>query len=297
MGTALIACGIILIAARVNGAATAGTIVGWWPLFLVMLGGEVLWHNYAVKDGSIRLNFDVFSILTVGLIVFFSLGMFALTEIGVVARLNRIVSAQDYYLETPVRAATVDGSIRKVVLSSPYCRLSVRTAGEKDIAAYGTGIVTAASLKAAKEMLNNAEVNFRQEGDTIYVSFHYPRTGSGLGYDVRVDEFTVTVPGDLAMEVNDTASLRVYADEVKANWLIDGAGDAEIRLPQDADVLIEAHTVDAKLLGGNAEWKITEEQNAAEGVYGRIKGEAQCGNGKYKYIVLGTERLTVNMLK
>lgn len=292
LGAALIGSGIILAAARVNGAAAAGAVFTWWPLLLVMLGGEVLWHNYSAKDANVRLSFDIFSIFTVGMIVFCSLGVFTLTEIGVVPRLQAVIAGQSYSLQIPVNQRAV-AAVRKAVISSPRSPLVIRTGTDKTFSTCGKATVTAASLAQAESMLDNVNVDYRQEGDILYVSFSHPY-GGGLGQDIRVDEFTVTVPGDLAVEVDGSAFLRVYADQIKADWLIDAVSHVEIRLSEGADVRVATYISEPGTLSGNVDWKTEDKPEAPADIARMVKRTA--GNGKYEILVLGGGSLTVNRL-
>jgi len=292
LGTALIVCGIVLVAARIQGNAAAGLVIAWWPLFLVMLGGEVLWHHYTAKDGNTRLYFDIFSILTVGLIIFCSLGLFTLTEIGVLPRLQAVLASQSYSLRTPVHQIAVDAAVQKVVVSAPHSRLVLRAGADRTISAGGKADILATSLAQAEGRLDNLSVEYRQEGDTMYVTFSYPYGGS-LGQDIRVEEFAVTVPGDLAVEVNEPGSLWLDADRIKADWLIDAAGYVEIRLSADSDVRVETDISDAGRLDSDMAWVEEDEPEETDGMR-MVKRTA--GNGKYKIKVPGAGHLSVNRI-
>jgi thiol:disulfide interchange protein len=94
MGVLLIALGGFLLWAQINHKAALDLVIRWWPLILLLLGGEILWYAYAAKEEAPKIKYDFFSIFIIFFIVLTSLGLYSLNYIGVIPRLSMMVSAR-----------------------------------------------------------------------------------------------------------------------------------------------------------------------------------------------------------
>lgn len=96
MGVLLIMLGGLLLYAQISLIPAMEIVIKWWPIILFLLGAEVLIYTALSKQDSPKVKYDLFSIFIILLIVLTGVGMYGLTEAGVIPRLNRIVVAQNF---------------------------------------------------------------------------------------------------------------------------------------------------------------------------------------------------------
>jgi hypothetical protein len=294
MGLVLVASGIILLLAQFQGISALSLALKWWPVIFILLGIEVLWHVYSSKEENPKVKYDVFSIMMIFFIVFCGLGVWGLTEVGIMPRLTRMASAQRYQLKTPREEIKLENSVKKIVIEAPRCGLKVRDGGGNSILGMATADITADNRQTAEDFLAGETIASRRVGDIIYLSFNLPLSGGEFGYQARIIDYDLILPGDREVEINGSYPLQVYADRLQNNWLIDGA-DTEIRVSENADLKIEGLMEDQDCFSGNVDWKITEPPADLGGPY-KTRGELVLGSGRYKLNVINSHRLTVNKI-
>lgn len=296
MGLVLIVFGVLLLLAQFNGVSALNFALKWWPLIFILLGVEVLWHVYSSKEETPKVKYDVFSMIMIFLIVLCGLGIWSLTEIGIVPQLSKMVSAQRYQLKTQFTEIALENSVKKIFIEAPGCEVRVHAGGGNSIAATATADLTADSQETAEQLLAASEINSRRLGDTIYISFDFPLPGGDFGYQARIIKYDLVIPGDRAVEINEARSLVVHADQLKNNWVVDGT-DIEIRVPGSADLKIEGLVDEEDYLLGNVDWKITRPSTELGGPY-KTRGELVLGTGRYKLSIINRRggRLAVNKI-
>lgn len=91
MAIILIALGVIMFVSQISGSSALNIAINLWPLMLILLGTEILWFKYKCEDEGVIIKYDLFSIFLVMIILFTNLGLFALTEIGIISVLKDMV--------------------------------------------------------------------------------------------------------------------------------------------------------------------------------------------------------------
>lgn len=297
MGVVLIAAGVLLLTAQFSGKAAVETAVKWWPLILVLLGGEVLWYSYSAKEESPKVKYDIFSIFIILVILVFSLGVQGLTEIGLIPQVSRIVSAQHYSLKIPQQEFPISEEIKKVVIEGPQqCNFTVRTGSGNTVIAFGNAYVVADTQDTAEKMLAENGAVFGTSGETLYISFNLSLQGSELGYHVRVMDYTLIIPENKQVEVKHRGyTLALIVDSLQNDWIVEGGRNTEIRLSSQANVKVIAEVSHESGLGGNAKWEIKRKGETDQGLR-EIRGEAVFGSGEHAIYVYQAENVAVNQL-
>lgn len=85
MAIVLIAFGIILFVAQINQLSAINISIKFWPIILLLLGGEILWYSYRHKEDMI-IKYDIFSMFIIVLIIIVSLGVYGLSEIDAISK-------------------------------------------------------------------------------------------------------------------------------------------------------------------------------------------------------------------
>ncbi|ATW26499.1 hypothetical protein [Candidatus Formimonas warabiya] len=283
MGMVLIAAGALLLFAQINQVKVLNQIMKWWPAVLLLLGGEVLWYAYRGKEESPKVKYDVFSIFIIFIIVSISMVIYGLSEIGLVSQFQKMVSAQNF-TQVSDQTISLDNSIKKIVVESVQDSMDVRFTKEKMIRVRSTADVTADNRGTAAEILGDSQVKALKSGDTLYLSFNSVSAGSDLGYHARIIQHTLLIPEDRAWEIHNQSSLKLYADYLSSDCVIDGSGDTEIRLGKEADVKVEVSSEEPLRLGGNVKWTVSGEENGEQGPF---RGTYVWGAGMRHLNVIG----------
>lgn len=297
MGIVLVCLGVTLIFSLIKGTVVTGLLTKGWPLVLLLLGGEVLWYTFSSKEESPKIGYDIFSIFIIGLICITSLGLYSLTRIGIIPRVEAMVSGQNYVLKTPMEEIGIDGTVNKVVIDASHCKVNIRTGTSSTVAVHGTAQVHAASLEEAQKLLTNQEVIYKELGDTLYISFNIPTYGRGPWDYIDIENYNIIVPQNIDVEVDNPAYLHILADQIKGNWQVVGPSTVEVNLPEDADIKLVALVDREEDLRGNVDWQIAPDDNAGEEASGKkLKGEITYGEGNYRIHIRSGGRVILNQV-
>lgn len=100
MGIVLIGFGILILIAQINKLSAVELAVKFWPMILILIGGEVLWYSYKTKDEEdIKIRYDVFSIFIVMIILSVNIGIYGLIETGIMDLVKLKVSQEIHYYD------------------------------------------------------------------------------------------------------------------------------------------------------------------------------------------------------
>jgi hypothetical protein len=295
LGVLMIVLGVVMLAAQFKQVSIIDTLLTWWPLILVLIGGEILMNVYTSKEQEPKVKYDGFSIFIIMVIVFFSIGMYALTATGVIEGISWMVESSIMSVEVPSQRIELDDGIKKVVISAPRGRLDVKKSSTSEVVIFGEVVVNAANKEEAKDLAEQNMAITRREGDTLFVQL-LPITWSGdFKPGIREIKHTLLLPPHINVEVNSSGyfNLDIDGGAIGENWLIKGNGNAAITVSKGADLAIDAQVNSPEHLGGNASWEVEEKavlHANGEPIYqGHLKwGE---GSRKISFILDGGEVL------
>lgn len=296
LGVLLIALGVIILIAQVNQYRILDTMLTWWPIVLILIGGEILWQIYTSKDQDPRVRYDVFSMFIILVVVSFSIGMYALTSTGVLEMVTRAVSSRNMTLEIPRSSFEVDNSIEEIIIKAPRESLNLEVSAGKNLVMFGTATLDAVDEKEAEGIIEQGKMSVNREGEKLYVSIvPMPRSGDmkpGV-YDVR---YTLLLPKGKKIRIESTGyyDIKVAPDAIEGSWLVDGRGRISIKMAKDANVSVEAQVPDPNQLGGSAVWQASE--NPSDNFNGQtwFKGSVQWGDGRHRIIILNGDEVLID---
>lgn len=100
MAIVLIGFGILILIAQINTISAVELGIKFWPMILILLGGEVLWYSFKSKDEEdMRIRYDVFSIFIVMVILSVNIGIYGFIETGVMDLIKLKVNEEIHYYE------------------------------------------------------------------------------------------------------------------------------------------------------------------------------------------------------
>lgn len=295
MGIVLIFFGFILLISQLKTQSAAIILIKGWPLILVLLGLEVLWHYYTSKDEKAKIKYDILSIIIIGAICAASLGLYVFTQVGVVSRISDMVLNQSYKMDAKVSEFIVDDTVKKLVIDASGLQLNVRTSQNNKVTAQAKAYIKANSKEKAQELLQEQEVVYEREGNTVFMSFNRPTSGN-----ISVNEYDIIVPASLEVEVSETSAVKFICQQIQSDWYIFDASNVDIVLSENANVKLVALVENQESLMGNVDWNIAgQDSSGSNDLPGNSKSlrcETTFGSGKNKIYILESGDITANKL-
>jgi hypothetical protein len=285
-----------MLSAQFRQVAILDMLLTWWPLILVLIGGEILIHVYAAKEPEPKIKYDAFSIFIIMVIVFFSIGVYSLTATGVLERVTWMVESSIIPVEVPDDRIVIDEGIERLVVSAPRGKLNIKKSSNPEVVIFGEAFVNAADRDEAKSLVEQNRVVTHREGDTLFVQFLSNTWSGDFKPSIREIRHTILLPSDRNVEISgpNYFNLDIDGEALGNDWLIKGNGVLNITAVKESDLAISAQVKSPGHLGGNVNWETDEtalSMNGGSVLKGQLKwGE---GNNKVNIIIDGGE-LAVN---
>jgi len=101
MAIVLIGFGITMFVAQISKVSAVELAIKFWPLILILLGGEILWFSIQAKkqNEDIKIRYDVFSVFIVIVILFVNIMLYGLMETGILDYIKVRISEETYRYE------------------------------------------------------------------------------------------------------------------------------------------------------------------------------------------------------
>lgn len=279
MGIVLVAFGLILFVSQIKQSSALNMISTMWPIILVLLGLEILWFRYSSKDENISIKYDIFSIFIVFVILFVNIGVYAVTEVGMMSRLQNMVLSEDYIMDEVIKEYIVDKNINKIIINE-IDNLDIRATEDNKISGICKLHIYAISQEEAKELSTEEYIKFKKSGNTLYIySASNRNDNNSYSNPGSIDIF---IPSNIDVEVTDCYNLDLVYSDFNNSWLFDRVNRINVRLDDTSNVKINAFVELLDLLEGNVKWSFNN-----FGEY--IKGE---GDNLIK--ILNSDNIIVN---
>ena len=299
MGLLLILLGGALLIAQFNQLAVVDFFMKWWPLLLVCLGIEVLVYSFYLQKDQAKIKYDLFSIFIILIIVCSGIGIQMLNETDLTTYIRQMATVQNFKVQTEETEFTLPPNVSKVIITAPSCGLKVGTWDKHMVQSSGSASVAAENLSHAKALLKeSSEVISKQTDDTLYISFNTVYSGS-MSYQATVTSYSLMVPDSVPVEIHgDYAPVQIEG-VLKSDWKLSNCDTANITLPAENSLKIDAIVSDPSSLQGNVRWEIqnqTASNPDSETTETNIHGQTILGNALNHLIITNSGSVTVNQL-
>ena len=98
MAIVLIGFGILIFIAQINALSAVELSMKFWPMILIVLGGEILWYIYKSKDSEdIKIKYDILSIFIVMVILSVNMVIYGFIETGIMDLIKIRVNEEIHY--------------------------------------------------------------------------------------------------------------------------------------------------------------------------------------------------------
>ncbi|WMM24096.1 hypothetical protein RBU61_14350 [Tissierella sp. MB52-C2] len=99
MAIVLIGFGILIFISQINSLSAVELAVKFWPMTLIVLGGEILWVSFKEKkeNESFLIRYDIFSMFIVMVVLFVNICIYGFVETGIMDYIKVRVSEETNY--------------------------------------------------------------------------------------------------------------------------------------------------------------------------------------------------------
>jgi hypothetical protein len=215
LGVLLIALGIIMLAAQLKQLMLLNVFLVWWPIILVLLGGEILWYICSSKEPEPKVRYDVFSMFIVFVLVFCSIGMYAVTSTGIMHRVTEAVSSHYFTVEVPRQAVAVETKVEQVIVRVPSGKVNIESADGQEVVLLGTATIRATGREQAEQLAAGVRLAGHIEGTAwngVKVAFEELSRSMGGFYDIDMSYITVTIMGTGTVAMHAAKASSKYGD-------------------------------------------------------------------------------------
>ncbi|MFT8319623.1 MAG: hypothetical protein ABF649_01820 [Bacillus sp. (in: firmicutes)] len=258
MGLSLLFLGIFLLLTQLLDWELTTVLKVWWPIILVVLGMEILLYLFTSKQEKPYLNFDLFSIIIVGIIGTAGIAIVFLQSTGLLDLMEKELTKEEVTMELPAFDYKIKSGIKRVVIetegqSSP---LSIEGTEEKNVSLFGTYRTDNTEDKIRiKKSEDYVLVN--EKGDTVYFKLKdLPVRLNGFSSSYSSIQSTILIPSDVKVEIlGENDDLTVNPRHLKNDWSISNTTSLHLNLADTDNV--EVAVKDTEILADDrAEWKI-----------------------------------------
>lgn len=256
MGTILIIFGLVLLLAQFKNFSGLKLISTWWPAVMIILGLEILAAIYFSGEEKPVIKYDMLSVFMVLLIGGVTLGMYALTSVGIIPALVESFSSRTFSVDVPEQRIPLSEGIKHVVVNASgftsVVEINVREADSNEVVAFAQASVSANSQAAAESMVPDGLVGSHTVGDTLFLDVKSVSSANQFQQVPHVEQ-TIILPRGRSVQVEaDTAApLKVKLNSLENNWTVKSPGTVEVTVAKDANIKVEAF---ARRLAGESMW-------------------------------------------
>ena len=269
MAIILIAMGVIMFISQINQVSAIDMAFKLWPLALVLLGIEILWAKYRSSDETTIIKYDIFSIFIVFTILMVNIGMYGITETGIMKIIKSRIVEEQYNFELPNEEFVIDESVDKIIVEGFRNHISIRTTESNKIIARGSMIINSDSEENAKAIFDKNLVNIEKIDNIVYIKYKYSN-------DYNLSDLSLQLPGDKKVEIKGGNQLDLVMDTLGNNWVVDGVDNGKIRINKDLNMMVSTLVRREDSLSGNVVWTETQVGTEDNNIH---KGELIFGEG------------------
>ncbi|WP_100407809.1 hypothetical protein [Bacillus solitudinis] len=294
MGAALLFLGVFLLLSQILHWDTAYLLASWWPVVLIILGGEILVYLFMSRQETPYLKFDFLSIFLVGLIGTAGIGFTVLQASGITGEFQTYIQSEVRTDDLPLFSQQMNEDITRIVVESGNHPLTVESTTNNEVSIFGTyqGLFPKALINTSNEYLLAEE-----KGDTLYLTFKELPVGSEFIHSqMSTLQATLVVPSSLSLELSsEYTPLTLKPRELRSPWDVTGNGQITMKLPKNNDIMIYAENVN-QILGESLQWQFTE-ATADEASEDKKSAKLKLGNGEYPITLSNAESVDVLLSK
>ncbi|PKG25130.1 LiaI-LiaF-like domain-containing protein [Niallia nealsonii] len=267
MGMSLLFLGVFLLLSQFLHWDSTMVLRVWWPALLVILGIEILIYLITSKQEKPYLNFDLFSIIIVGIVGTAGIAIVFLQSTGLMHLFEEEMTKEEITMDLPALDVSIKDNIKRIVIQTQgqNMPLNIEGTSEDFVSLFGTYRTVNSENKV---ILNKSKdyVLVKEKGDTVYLQMkELPKHSSGFSSSYATTNVTFLIPTSVKLEVEGNNETKVNPRHLQNDWSIINASSLELNLKDTNNVMVSVK--DTEILDSeNQQWKTADKkENDADG--------------------------------
>ncbi|MBM6618847.1 DUF4097 family beta strand repeat-containing protein [Bacillus suaedaesalsae] len=210
-GVLLISLGVLWLGNNIWEFPIHTIIANAWPVLLIVLGIEVLIHQFFKKEES--LKFDGFSIFLVIMLGLISMVIYGVQSTGVLPAISNVINGEKY--SNDIQLTEDASNVEELVVEIPNGDITLSGSDTKEVLVDGILNVRAENEEKAKDLLEKS-VTLKKVGKKLILKVEMPTNQSFIDWMNYDGTFNISLPKELFVKMN------VANGDVEANDLLSG---------------------------------------------------------------------------
>ena len=301
MGLSLLFLGVFLLLSQILDWNITTALKLWWPVILVVLGLEILVYLFLSKQEKPYLNFDLFSIVIVGILGTAGIIMVFLQTSGFMDLIQDEIKREEITMDLPVFDQDIDKDIKRVVMEgNGLGQLRVEGISERNVSLFGT-YRQDSTIKKIEKQEDYLTISYK--GDTLYIRVkERPNQTAAFYSDFSNINATLLVPTDVQLDIADLPSeISINPRGLKNDWKVSGAGELDLDIQETNNVMVTVENTQIEN-ASHENWSIAEQEadtdenydSAAEEDTTIYNGTFKKGKDDYHIYVFNSALLQLN---
>ncbi|NEU31761.1 hypothetical protein GN156_13400 [bacterium LRH843] len=291
MGAALLFLGIFLLLSQILHWDSAYILASWWPVLLIIIGGEILIYLLLSRQEKPYLKYDFLSIILVGIIGTVGIGFTVLQATGILDEVNIFLKSEVKTIDIPAYDEQVNDDVTRIVVETGNHPLTIESSTDNQVSIFGT--YRAPDTKGEPSIKDSSDYLFTKvKGDTLYITFKdLPERNELVHSHMTTLQATLVVPSSKSLEVSGNYNqITLKPRMLGGSWNVTGTADLIVKLSKTDNLTVYAENVE-RISGDLSKWQFEDEtvadrQNRESQEYvkeGNIKDFAtlKLGTGEY----------------
>src|SRR5690625_2379609 len=164
----LLLLGVLLLLSQFFQVKVTTFFLTWWPVILIVLGLELLVYLFLSKQEDPVIKYDFLSVIFVGFIGMFAIGMTLLMTTGILDRVNNWVNLEEQTLELPEYNLVLGKNIKRIVMNTANHDVAIENIKSNDISIFGSYRAFMLNEEALVKSTDEY-VQMNEKEDTLYI--------------------------------------------------------------------------------------------------------------------------------
>jgi hypothetical protein len=252
----------------------AGIVLTWWPVLLILLGGEILFYLWLKRNAEDpKLKYDLASIFIVLLFGMASIGLYSLQETGVLQVIKANLHSTGYEIQTSPQVIDDLQGVEKIKVIGNPRNLNIYSSGESRLTMYANWRNIYASNKEEAHQITSQLIKTKRSGSTLFITLNKPTNQNKFAND-SYGFVSLYLPSTIEAETDlQYSDIKLYLEQLTSSWNIRTlSGRITAHIEEENDLMVQATSLHGDI-SEDTTWTSTNEN--------KTEGQLIVGEGTY----------------